>query len=107
MPAVSAAEEELARQLELVGHPAIREFRFHPVRKWRFDLAFPDRMLAFEVEGGIWVGGRHQTGAGFEADIEKYTAAVLLGWRVLRGTPRMVRDGTALKVIEEALGADG
>jgi very-short-patch-repair endonuclease len=79
------------------------EFRFHPPRRWRFDLAFPDQKIAIECEGGIWSGGRHVRGSGFEKDVEKYNAAALLGWTVLRFTGRMISDGTALQTIEKAL----
>lgn len=68
-------------------------------RRWRFDLAFIDRRLAVEVEGGVWVKGRHTRGAGFEKDCEKYAHALLLGWRVLRVTPGMIRRGEAVRML--------
>jgi len=45
-------------------------------------------MIAVEVEGGVWSRGRHVRGAGYLADLEKYNAAVVMGWRVLRYTPQ-------------------
>ena len=36
-------------------------------------------------------------------DLEKYNTATLLGWRLLRVTPEMVSDGTALLLIEALL----
>jgi very-short-patch-repair endonuclease len=81
----------------------IREFRFHPTRRFRFDLAWPNRMIAAEVDGGTWVGGRHTTGAGFEKDAEKMSEAAVLGWRVLRITKGMIESGKALDLIERAL----
>jgi hypothetical protein len=49
---------ELAAQCEFIGlRPAVREHRFHPVRKWRFDLAWPELLLAIEVDGGVWIEG--------------------------------------------------
>lgn len=71
-------------------------------RRWRLDYAWPALMLALEIEGGVWNGGRHVRGAGFEADIEKYNAAGLLGWRLLRATPEMARDGRLLDVLQAA-----
>lgn len=62
----------------------IPEHRFHPVRRWRFDFADTKNMIAVELEGGIWVGGRHNRGNGFQADTEKYNKATVMGWRVLR-----------------------
>ena len=68
--------------------PPVSEHRFHPVRKWRFDYAWPELKIALEVEGGAWTGGRHTTGKGFVADMEKYNTAAALGWRVIRTTPQ-------------------
>lgn len=88
------------------GLQAIAEFRFHPERKWRFDWALIDQRLAVEMDGGIWTGGRHTRGAGYIADMEKLNEAILLGWRVIRCTPQQVADGTALRYVLRALGAE-
>ncbi len=81
----------------------VREFRFHPVRRWRADFAFPSKKLLVEVEGGIFQKGRHTRGKGFTDDCAKYNEALLLGWRVLRVTPEHVHKGMALQWIERAL----
>ena len=100
----SNAEESLATILRWAGLLApIREHCFAPPRRWRFDFAWPERLLAVEVEGGSFIAGRHSRGAGFEADAEKYNEAALIGWRVLRVTPRMVDDGRALALIQRGL----
>jgi len=62
----------------------VTEYKFSPTRRWRFDFCHPVLKIAVEVEGGVWVKGRHTRGKGFLGDMEKYNAAVLLGWRVLR-----------------------
>ena len=80
----------------------VREHQFHPTRKWRFDFAFPDDMLAVEIEGGV--NGRHHRFSGFAKDAEKYNAAALLGWRVLRFTTSMVMSGEAINTTRKALG---
>jgi hypothetical protein len=96
--------ETLLIQLRLAGLPEPeREFLFHRKRKWRFDLAWPELLIAVEVEGGIWVGGRHVRGEGYEADCEKYNEAQLAGWMVLRFTPGMIKKGKAGGVIETAI----
>lgn len=101
---VSGYEWQLRDQCRVAGLPMPEtEIRFAPPRRWRFDLGWPDRYLAAEVEGGIWKGGRHTRGQGYENDCEKYNAATLAGWRVLRFTTGMVRDGRALAVLEQAL----
>lgn len=101
---MSTAEETLALHIRAAKLPEpIREFKFHPTRKWRFDFAFPAHMLAVEVEGGVWNGGRHTRGRGFTEDCAKLNQATLLGWRVLRFTPDAVSSGEALEIIEIAL----
>lgn len=82
----------------------VREYQFARPRRWRFDLCWPDRRLALEIEGGIWTRGRHVRGKGYEADLEKYSEAALLGWKVLRVSTDMVNDGRALRLLERAFG---
>ena len=92
--------------LSAAGLPApVREHRFAPPRRWRFDYAWPAHRTALEIEGGVWAGGRHVRGRGYESDCEKYSEAALRGWRVLRVTPAMLRDGRALGLLERALAA--
>ena len=96
--------EALLFQFQLAGLPEPqREFLFHRKRKWRFDLAWPKLLIAVEVEGGVWTGGRHVRGQGYEGDCEKYNEAQLAGWMVLRFTPGMFKRGKAGPVIEKAI----
>lgn len=80
-----------------------REYKFHPVRKWRFDFAYPDKKVAFEIEGGVWTGGRHFRGRGAIADCDKYNEAALQGWTVYRFTTEHVKNGSAVRIMELAL----
>lgn len=82
------------------------EYRFHPGRRWRFDFAWPDRMLAIEVEGGTYTSGRHNRAAGFAKDCEKYNEAAIAGWTVLRFTGEQVKTGEALQVVERAFATE-
>lgn len=101
---MSDLEITLVWHIKAASLPApVREYRFDAKRRWRFDLAWPDRRLAAEVEGGTWVKGRHSRGAGMAKDCVKYNAAVLAGWAVLRFTSDMVKSGAALATIEQAL----
>jgi very-short-patch-repair endonuclease len=79
--AKSLAEERFMAGWLATGQlPPEREHRWHPLRKWRFDFAWPDVLLAVEIDGR----GRHQTIVGVRADCDKMNEAVRLGWRVLR-----------------------
>lgn len=103
----SELEETLAGQMRMAQFPdPEREWRFHPVRRWRFDFAYPHLTagpLAIEVEGGTWSRGRHNRGAGFKADCEKYNEATIRGWRVIRVTGGMIDSGQAIDQIGRAL----
>lgn len=70
------------------------EYQFHPVRRWRFDFAWPERLIALEIEG--W--GRHQRFVGYRNDCEKYLEAALLGWTVLRLTTQQVTPETVVRI---------
>lgn len=100
----SPGEAALLWQLKAMNLPEPEpNYRFAYPRRWRFDFAYPDRLLAIEVEGGQWIGGRHTTGKGFEADLEKYNEAALRGWIVIRVTPRMIDDGRAINLVVRGL----
>jgi hypothetical protein len=84
----------------------VKEFKFHPVRKWRFDYAIPEHKIALEVEGGVWTGGRHISPKGFLGDIEKYNTATLMGWRVFRTTPEDLYKTATIKLIKTAISGE-
>ena len=100
----SVGEQALEYALKGAKAPAwVAAFQFCPGRRWRADFAFLEPRLLVEIEGGSFSQGRHVRGAGFEADCEKYAEAVIQGWRVLRVTTGMVKDGRALDMIMRAL----
>jgi len=82
---------EAIKQMNLIlaaeGRPFEREYIFHPKRKWRFDFAYPQYMIAIEYEGVFGEGkSRHTTVGGYTKDTTKYNEAAKLGWIVLRYT---------------------
>lgn len=79
------------------------EYRFHPVRRWRFDFAWPEQRVAVEVDGATWTHGRHTRGIGYAADCEKINTATEIGWRVYRFTTDQVRNGTAVMLLKRVL----
>ena len=102
---MSKGEETLLWALTTDGYRMPEaEVRFHPKRKWRFDYAWRDLKIAIEVEGVTPGGGRHQRMIGYEGDCTKYNAAQLLGWIVLRFTPRQCLKETikTLATVAEA-----
>lgn len=80
----------------------VREYKFHPVRKFRFDFAWPERKIAVEIDGGTWNHGRHVSGAGFARDAVKSNLAVLDGWRVFHFDSKMVENTEAIEFMREA-----
>lgn len=64
----------------------VTELKFHPKRKWRFDWAQKDFMVAIEYEGVYGGKSRHTSTTGYTKDTEKYNQAQILGWTVLRYT---------------------
>jgi len=79
--------EKVERAIQEAGLPMPqKEYRFHPVRKWRFDLAYPEILLAIEIDGT----GRHNTVAGMAADNEKINEAQILGWTVIRANAKNI-----------------
>lgn len=100
-PLVAQLLEQITRTLDV--SPPEAEHRFHPTRRWRLDLAWPAFRVGVEVHGGIWSGGRHTRGGGFEKDREKVNEAALLGWIVLEVTGGQIRSGQAVAWVQRAL----
>jgi len=100
-------ELEFLYWIKIKGLPVPeREYRFHSIRKWRFDFAYPDRKIGIEIEGGTFTFGRHVRGTGFQKDCEKYNEAALLGWRILRFTGRDLTRGCAADFVQKVLGVE-
>jgi very-short-patch-repair endonuclease len=107
---ISKGEALFALHARAAGIKLVPEFEFHPTRKWRADFAFPDKHLLIEIDGGnrkacigkdgkAYAVGRHTK----DADMGKLNEAALLGYFVLRFTPKMVKSGEALQVLERFL----
>jgi len=98
--------EDLFYQILLNTHLPMPVRHFHPWPKDRHecDFCWTSQKLIVEVEGGIWVGGRHVHPTGFLRDIAKYNRLTIDGYRLLRVTPDMILNGEALTLVREALG---
>lgn len=90
-------------RLRQIGLPEPEtELRFCD-RRWRFDLAWVNELVALEIEGGAWTGGRHTRAQGYKADLQKYNHAQLMGWLVLRYVPEDIMSGAFTEDVERAL----
>jgi very-short-patch-repair endonuclease len=100
-------ERRLWRALELAGLPLPDELEYQFAlsigRKWRSDGYYRAARLLVEVDGGSWVGGRHNHPSGFEEDCCKLSTAATLGYRVVRVTGAMIARGEAVALIRSAL----
>lgn len=122
-------EEALASQLKAHQINFEPQYRFHPSRLWRIDLAIPEKKISIEIQGGIFgrivechnchfkvmrplkdgrkvyvrEGGRHNTGVGMENDCEKNNALIASGWRPLTFTSKHIQDGSAVALIVELM----
>lgn len=103
---MSRLESQLALQIKAAGLPA-PEAQCRPIagRRFRADFGWPARHLLVECQGGIWAGGRHTRGAGYEQDCARLNELTLAGWRVLYVTQGQIDSGEALRWIERGLGA--
>lgn len=89
-PGDSALETRVLRALVDAGLPA--PLRNHPVasggRTYHVDLAYPEAMLAIEVDGF----STHSERRAFEIDRARANDLVIDGWRVIRFTSKMSDD---------------
>lgn len=109
-------ENRLDAELRRAGVPAfVREHYFAQElgRSFRLDFAWPDRLVAVEVQGGGWMPadkhgrrrGAHGGGEALERDCEKFALASALGWCVVPVTPAQIKDGRAVTWIGLVLDA--
>ena len=111
----SELEELLASQFKEMGWRPRRQFKFHPMRKFKADFAWVGKKILVEVDGGIYSRygakrcplcqqlprGGHITH--FDKDRERDNLAQLAGWQVFRFTASMVKDRSALYFMERVL----
>lgn len=84
----------------------IPEFQFDDVRKWRFDYAWPELLVAVEYEGNIYARANakgHRSIGKFVADLEKYNSAAIAGWCLIRVGVVEVNNGSAARWIRQAI----
>lgn len=78
--------------LKYSGIEYIKEYKFHPKRKWRADFYLPQLNILAEYEGLNSEKSGHTTLVGYSLNCEKYNAAALMGFKVLRYTTINYRE---------------
>lgn len=102
---MTTLEDSLMFQFQAVGLNPIRQYKFHPNRKYLADFGFPEFRLIVEVNGGIWLAkSGHNTGTGIIRDYKKSNCAQLMGYIYLQFTADEVNNGEALAMVEEYIG---
>jgi len=69
-------------------------------RRWRVDYFFAPN-VALEVEGGVFINGRHTRPSGFLKDMEKYNEMARKGILLIRCTPDTLC--TTIQLIKDCL----
>lgn len=82
--------------LKIVGVRFRKEVMMNEIiktrRKFRFDYYLPDLNTAVEINGGEWIGGRHNSGTGYQTDLVKSNLANLNGVKYLQYTYSQLQE---------------
>lgn len=107
-------EEQVRNWCKDFGLPEpVFELKFHPTRKWRFDIAWllSDELsglqgftgVALEVQGQIWFKGGHSSGVGIKRDWEKFMEAQILGWKIAWCEPKDLLTKETAEIVKRLL----
>ena len=77
---------KISAALNILGIKHEREYKFLHDRRFRFDIAIPEKRFACEFEGGIFTNGAHTRGRHYASDVKKYNLATMHNWKLLRYT---------------------
>lgn len=85
---------------------SVRELQFNPLRRWRFDFAWPKSKVAVELAGGLFVFGGHTRPMARIAEMDKKNSATLLHWKVLEFSNKHLEDRPmeCLELLRKCLG---
>lgn len=94
---ISIEKETIKKTLWVMRHEGlipgyVEEHQFHHIRRYRFDWAIPQLMIAIEYEGIFSKKSGHTTITGYTKDCDKYNLAAIEGWRILRYTAKNYTD---------------
>jgi very-short-patch-repair endonuclease len=98
---VSRLASQFERLWALHKGPALtKEVTFFPGRRFRFDYANHSAKAAIELDGGVFVRGRHSGGMGQVKDAEKGRLAAYSGWNVIHFTCRCLTLENVRQAVE-------
>lgn len=98
----TVVEELMASQLHDAGlAPFQQNAYFIRGRKFQADFWWPEKRIALEVDGGVWMPrSGHTSGAGYTSDRERDVEALLQGIITVRYTSDQVRNGYAISTFK-------
>lgn len=98
---MSRLASQFERLWALHKGPALtKEVTFFPGRRFRFDYANHSAKAAIELDGGVFVRGRHSGGMGQVKDAEKGRLAAYSGWNVIHFTCRCLTLENVRQAVE-------
>ena len=103
-PVTKSKYEFMSEVFKSAGIPEpTYEFRFHDTRRWRMDMAWRKQKVYCEVQGGIFIKGRHTRGASLLKEWEKLNTASSMGWRVLFVQPSDIAKPEFIDIVKRTL----
>lgn len=68
-------------------------------KRYRLDFAHSNSCTGIEIQGGVYIRGRHVTGSGYERDCCKYNLAYTSHWTIFLLTSQMAKEAAWLSLI--------
>ena len=63
--------------------PLLRDYKLLEHRRFKADFVHLQSKTAIEIQGGVWVGGRHNRGLGYINDCKRMLELISNGWTVI------------------------
>jgi very-short-patch-repair endonuclease len=99
---VSRLAHQFERLWAIHKGPALtKEVTFYPGRRFRFDYAHMATKVGIELDGGIFIRGRHSRGMGQAKDAEKGRLAWEKDWDCIHFTTACLTSENVLRAINK------
>jgi len=81
---ISYVQQYALTDLEMAQLPSFMQPNIkRSISRFRYDFMLPDHKLIFEIDGGLFSGGRHIHALGYIKDRAKYLVAFLCGYHII------------------------